>query len=197
MSTSAYRDLIAQAVIVIAICAAGWLLLVKPMARELASHEAQIAQSQCTPEQPIGQPTIEQFAGRMSAIKARIKQIKAYNGLADDSSRLYSIIMDLAATHDIQVQELTPGAQQRSNDLDAASVIRIEMVLEGSFDKVAEFVDAVDQTRAFVRPASLMFTPVQDRQKSRVAARFVCEALRFKLPDSLAAIREANEYAQP
>jgi Tfp pilus assembly protein PilO len=198
MMLSVNRELLALAVIIAAACTGAWLMLVQPKARELAALRAQVASNHSHASEPLAATaSIEQCMTRMDSIRARLTEIRSRNVLAQDSSRLYGMIMDLAQAHDVLVRELTPSEDARSGK-DAPFVsTRIEMTVEGPYASLAGFVAGIETLDVYMRPTSLTLTPMEDREKSRVSARFTCQAIRFRLPPSLEAIGGLTANVQP
>jgi Tfp pilus assembly protein PilO len=188
MSGALDRQLLAQIIIIVAVCAGGWMAIVQPQIDELHELQATIAQARSV-QSSVGEGTIEQMADELTAVRDRFRAIRARNMFADDSTRIYGLIMNLADEHGITVQRLNPGADQQATDgEEAVHVTTLDITVEGTYAQVARFMEAVGELDGFIRPLTLTITPRQDEDRSFVEARFACQALRFELPEVLTAL---------
>jgi len=182
------RQLIAQIVIILAVCAGGWMTLVEPNIDELHRLEATIADAASSPL-PMGQESIEQMADQFARVRDRFRRIEVRNEFAGDSTRIYGLIMDLAEEHGVTVQRLDPGSDRRSRDEEApVRLTTLDMTIEGGYEQVAVFLEAVEELDGFIRPLTLSITPREEDGRSFVEARFACQAVRFTLPEELTAM---------
>ena len=182
------RQLIAQIVIIVAVCAGGWMTFVEPNIDELHRLEATIAEASSNPL-PMGQESIEQMADQFARVRDRFRRIEVRNEFAGDSTRIYGLIMDLAEEHGVTVQRLDPGSDRRSNDEEASvRFTTLDMTIEGGYEQVAVFLEAVEELDGFIRPLTLSITPREEDGRSFVEARFACQAVRFTLPQELTAM---------
>jgi Tfp pilus assembly protein PilO len=182
------RQLLAQLIIIVALCAGGWMMIVQPQIDELHELRATIAQARST-QTSLGEGTIEQMADELTAVRDRFRRIEARNTFADDSTQIYGLIMDLAAEHGIAVQRLDPGSNQRTGDEEEkVHITTLDITVDGGYEQVAMFLEAVGDLDGFIRPVTLTITPRQDEDRSFVEARFACQALRFALPEELTAL---------
>jgi len=182
------RQLIAQIVIIVAVCAGGWMTFVEPNIDELHRLEATIAEASSNPL-PMGQESIEQMADQFAQVRDRFRRIEVRNEFAGDSTRIYGLIMDLAEEHGVTVQRLDPGSDRRSNDEEASvRFTTLDMTIEGGYEQVAVFLEAVEELDGFIRPLTLSITPREEDGRSFVEARFACQAVRFTLPQELTAM---------
>jgi Tfp pilus assembly protein PilO len=183
------RQLIAQVVIIVAVCAGGWMTFVEPRIDELHRLQATIAEASSNPL-PMGQESIEQMADQFAKVRDRFRRIEVRNDFAGDSTRIYGLIMDLAEEHGVTVQRLDPGSDGRSDDDEEAPVrfTTLDMTIEGGYEQVAVFLEAVEALDGFIRPVTLSVTPREEEGRSFVEARFACQAVRFTLPEELTAM---------
>jgi Tfp pilus assembly protein PilO len=195
MTTLVDRDFVAQAVIVLAMCVGGWIIFVKPKIEKVGALELQIAE-QAASQTTASPQTIEAAARRMNQTRQRLKQIEAYNRLAGDTSKLYGLVMDLADAHQVQVQSLQPGGAGKQSADQKMTAIQVELVVEGQYQNVATFLEAVCGIEAFIRPVSLQITPTTVDGQNVVAADFECSVLSFSLTDALAGMGGTSN-AQP
>jgi Tfp pilus assembly protein PilO len=190
------RDFLLHAVIALGICIGGWMMVVQPKARELARLEQSLADNAANPGS-IKQQTIEQAAQQMASIRQRVSEVDWSNRLAGDSSRLYGLVMDLADAHGVQVQNLQPGMASKKAAADAAvSILRLDMTVEGPYESVARFIEAVMQLDTSIRPTSLQLAPTKVNGRPVVTAALGCDVLTFTLSDALAGFT-GNDHAQP
>jgi Tfp pilus assembly protein PilO len=187
------RQLIAQIIITLALCAGGWMMIVQPQIDELHRLQATIAETRNS-QVPMGEGAIEQMADELTKVRDRFRRIEARNEFAGDSTRIYGLIMDLAGEHGVTVQRLDPGSDQRSADEDApVRVTTLDMTIEGEYEQVAMFLEAVGRLEGFIRPLTLTLTPREEEGRFFVEARFACQTLRFALPDVLTAMVGGND----
>lgn len=200
MSFQADREFIIQALIIFAVCIGAWMIAVQPKVRELSRLEQTIAENSPAAG-AINQQTVEDAAARMGSVRQRLTQIDAANRLAGDSSKLYGLVMDLADTHGVQVQSLQPGAVQKKSSTESpVSVMRLDLMVEGSYENVASFLEAVNDLDVFVRPNSLQIAPTRVNGKPLVSATFGCDVLSFAVGDTLTTLMDptaASAGTQP
>lgn len=177
------REFIAQAVIVMAVCVGAWMFVAKPQAQELAKVEHEVAAAVASTA-PLKPATIEAAAKRMDSSKRRLEEIEAFNQFADDSSKLYGMVMDLADIHGVQVQSLQPSAVKLASDA-PFTMMEVDLIVEGQYESVAAFIDAINQIKAFIKPVSLQMTPTSAQGQPRVTAAFGCGVLSFTLGEAL------------
>jgi Tfp pilus assembly protein PilO len=178
------RSFLSQAVIIIAVCIGAWMMLVKPQVDEIAILESQIADVAALP-QGMGQQTIQDIAGRMSELHARVADIQQRNQFASDTSKVYGLLTDLAAQHHVHLQGLQPGAPSPGATKESITVGRIELTVDGSYDDVARFVDGINNLHAFIRLESLQLSPAVLAGKTGVIARLGFDVLKFEMADAL------------
>jgi Tfp pilus assembly protein PilO len=184
MSLPLDREFIAQVVIVTAVCAGAWLMLVQPRCHELAHLEQQMQESGqgsafATPD------GIEALAGKLQAFNVRLADIRRRNLAAEDTSGLYGTIMDLAAKRDVAVQSVQPSPLKELSKQSPIKATRVEVAVVGRFDQVARFMDDLAAIDAFIRPTSLQLMPVDGGGEDAVSARFGCEVLTFTVNEVL------------
>jgi len=188
MSVLLDREFIVQAVVILAVCLGAWMMAVQPKVRELARLEQTIAENSPAAG-AINQQTVQDAAARMNTVRQRLTQIDAANRLASDSSKLYGLVMDLADTHGVQVQSLQPGAMQKKSPTETqVSVMRLDLTVEGSYENIAGFLEAVNDLDVFIRPNSLQVAPTRVNGKALVSATFGCDVLSFAMGDTLSGL---------
>lgn len=191
------REFISQLVIVLAVCAGAWMMLVQPKTAELARLERQLAETAQT-SALSSQEGIEALADRFASYRRQLDTIRRRNAVAEDASSLYATVMRLATDSQVRVQAMqpTPAREQVSGKPEPVKAARLEMTLSGSFENIAKFIDRVAEIDAFIRPSSLQLIPIDNPQERAVSARFACDVLAFDIDARLAGVGE-QANAQP
>jgi hypothetical protein len=165
----------------------------------------------------LDRSTIERAAQRMGEIRRRVGEIELANAIGRDSSRLYATMTDLARRHGVQVQNLQPGAsadaaavpsrgasdsgtgrgaraeaRHRSPDGDP-TVRQIGITVEGTYERVAQFLIAIDEMAGFIRPSTLTLLPRDGQDEFLVVAQLTCDVLSFAIPEPLAAMKGGSD----
>lgn len=198
MSRQNMRDLLAQTAIIMAVCIGAWMMLVKPKMDQLARAAQELREKKAAASNPMNQQAIEAAAKRMSGIRTRLADISACNELANDSSRLYGLIMNLAQANAVHVHSLQPGTilgapskPSASADECQVKVNRLNLMLEGSYEDVAMFLDSLCSLEAFIRPVNLHLNPARRNGANSVEAHFGCDVLSFTFSPALAELAAA------
>lgn len=194
MTAQTYRPILAQAAIVLAVCIGAWMIFVKPKVDAVAKHEQTLAEHAIASATAFNAESVTHAANRMSAIRQRAAEIKTFNALSGDTSRLYGQIMDLADAHRIQVQSLQPNSVSQSYD-DRVSVTRISLSAQGEYDNLALFLEAVCSLNAFVKPIGVDMTPSRAAGTTLVDLNFSCDFMSFTMDESLTSM--GADHAQP
>ncbi len=186
------REFVTQMFVAIAVCVGGWMVFVQPKAAELQQLERTIRQER-SKTGLVDIASVEQVARQAPHVRKRADEIKSRGALAQDSSMLYGKIMDLAKQHDVQVKNLRPGAErQRGDKENPMTVVRIDMTAEGEYDKVARFLDAVQDSGAYLRTVAVQIAPTKRTDGAYTVMQLGFEAIRFSLPKVLKEIRGAS-----
>jgi Tfp pilus assembly protein PilO len=194
MSLPFDREFISQVVIVTAVCAGAWFMLVQPKAVELARLERQMSANGETGalSTPDG---IEALAGRVQQYNLRLGEIRRQNAVARDTSQLYGTIMNLAAARHVRVQAVQPSPPKDSSRQSPVRVARVTINVQGRFNEVSRFLDDMAQVDAFIRPTSLQMTPTEMDGEEAVSAHFGCDVLAFECDTVLGGPGEAPMIA--
>jgi Tfp pilus assembly protein PilO len=192
MTPQSFRDLIAQAAIVLGVCVGGWMMLIRPQAEELARLDQQIAEHAALSNTGINEQSIQKAANRMGQIKSRLADVVDYNALANDSSRLYGLAMDLADAHGVQVLSLQPGAMKDVSEDKTVVATRLHMSVQGGYEKIAAFLEDFCQLHAFIKPRDIEIVPSHSGDGGVVEANFACDVLNFAIADSLKLVKGAG-----
>ncbi len=186
------REFVTQMFVAIAVCVGGWMVFVQPKAAELQQLERTIRQER-SKTGLVDIASVEQVARQAPHVRKRADEIKSRGALAQDSSMLYGKIMELAKQHDVQVKNLRPGAErQRGDKENPMTVVRIDMTAEGEYDKVARFLDAVQDSGAYLRTVAVQIAPTKRTDGAYTVMQLGFEAIRFSLPKVLKEIRGAS-----
>ena len=101
-----------------------------------------------------------------------------------------------ARDHDVVVPSLDTGAMGRPSEELPVATTPIDLTIEGEYDSVAMFLHALDGLAGFVRPVSLILTPLERDGTPVVRGRYVCEAVSFHVPEVLSSITGGDHNGQ-
>ena len=182
------RQLVSQFVITLGVCVFGWIMIVQPMSNELADLNKKLAEAKSHPMQ-LDHASIETMADKMDSVRKQVMQVQSKNWFAADTSRRYSLIMNLASEHRVVVHRLDPGTAGKSKkENDNVLTARFDMSVEGKYENLSKFLDAINSIEGFVEPLALAISPKGYQNHELVDARITCQALAFSLPDQLASM---------
>jgi hypothetical protein len=185
------REFVAQAVIVAAVCAGAWIMLVQPKAQELARLERQIAETDHAGEALTPQG-IEALAARITVSGQRLEEIRRHNAVAEDTSVLYGTIMGLATRRSVRVLAVQPSPLKETAKDSEIQAARLTINVQGRFDDVARFLDDMTGVDAFIRPMSLQVTPADEIGEGAVNVHFGCDVLAFNSDNVLKGAKAAS-----
>ncbi|MHC4080386.1 MAG: hypothetical protein ACYTFF_06095 [Planctomycetota bacterium] len=136
---------------------------------------------------------VEQVAQQTPKLRDWARAVEARGAWAKDTSMLYGQIMSLAKEHDVQVRDLRPGEQKLGRDKTVV-VTRIDMTAEAEYEQIAEFLGALDEIGASLRPISVQLAPTKRTDGSYAVVQLGSEALEFRLPKVVSEMaRRSNE----
>lgn len=181
------RDLIVHFLVASSLCVGGWMIFAQPKLVELKQLESRIAQSQTG--RTVDEPQIGRIAEQLGMLSARAARIRVRSQSAVDSSQLYGVITALARDHDVVMPSLDSGATARATEEQPVATTPIDLTIEGEYESVAMFLHAMDGLAGFVRPVSLVLTPLERDGMPVVRGRYVCEAVSFFVPEALTSIQ--------
>ena len=174
----------------LALVVGGWLFFVQQRLNELRQLEAAIAEHRAH-SSSLGIATNQQIAQQASLLRSQVAQVDHKNLIAGDSALLFARIMGLAKQHEVHVQNLR-GAPAPTTNHEAGIVIsRLDFTVQGGYEQVAGFVEALDEFGGYLRFSSLQIGPAQIGNESVVTVRLGCDALTFILPAELALLQGA------
>ena len=183
------REFMTQLFIVLTVCVGGWMVFVQPKAAELYELEKVIAQEQSRTG-TVDFAAVEEVARQAPRLHERTDEIERRGALARDSSLLYGRIMDLAKDHEVQVKNLRPGSERvRGDKAHPMVVVRIDMTAEGEYESVARFLDAVNDSGAYLRTVAVQIAPTKRTDGAHTVLQLGFEAIRFTLPTVLKQIQ--------
>ncbi len=185
------REFLSQVVIVTAVCAGAWFMLVQPKSAELARLEQQMSKGGevsafATPQ------GIETLAVKLESFNGGLDDIRRRNAVAEDTSALYGTIMSLAGRHSVRVQAVQPSPLKETSRQSPIKAARLTINVQGQFDDVARFLDDMAGVDAFIRPTALQLTPTDGAGEGAVNVHFGCDVLAF---DSDSVLRGATKRA--
>jgi Tfp pilus assembly protein PilO len=197
MNPSTRRALVVEGVIIMALCLGAWMMWTQPATQSLRQVEAENEQmAHAAPT--VGGPSVIGLADHASRLASRVEAIAARSAAARDTAGIYRRCTELARAHGVTVLSLSPGdsAPARAEMDQGPSQYRINLSVEGSYEAVARFIEAIDGVAGYSRIASLEVSVRDAEGAARVHAEFTCETLSFPLVPVLAAVR-GGDHAQP
>lgn len=193
MSVPIDREFIVQAFIVLSLCVGGWMFLVEPAAKELSELDAVIAEQRRLAAS-MDHSTLEDIAKNAPVIRQRAREIYAAGHFSKDSSALYGLISSLAKEHEVKVKNLRPGVEHQMGTKDNPFIVtRIDMTVDGDYERIARFLESLDGIGAYLRPVSVQIAPSKSQEGSHTVMQLGFEAMRFNLADSLMAFVEKKQ----
>jgi Tfp pilus assembly protein PilO len=182
------RKLGVEMLVLVGVCIGAWMMIVQPKRAEYRELEAKITAAETNPVQER-RAAIEHMAGQVAQVRERVREIHGQSRFGRDVSQMYGLIMGLGNTHGVTIRRLDPSTQPRRDGV-LVDVGAFNMSIEGTYERVGNFLQGIEDIDGFVRPGSLSLTPIGDDRNALVSATFVCEALSFNLPDALAGMVE-------
>jgi hypothetical protein len=140
----------------------------------------------------LSHQAVEQVAQLAPKLRVRARDIEARGAWAEDTSMLYGRVMSLAKEHDVQVRNLRPG-EQKSNRDKTLVVTRVDMTAEAEYERIAEFLGALDGIGAYLRPISMQIAPTKRVDGSYAVMQLGFEALQFRLPKVVAEMKRLGD----
>ncbi len=187
------RDLCVQAFIVLSLCAGGWMFVVEPGARELRDLDA-ISKQQRHIAASIDYKSLQTSADKAAQMRKRTTAIFEAGQFSTNSAALYDRITAQAKAHEVKVKNLRPGIERQMGKKGHTFVVtRLDMTVEGDFERIARFLEALDEFGAYLRPVSVQIAPSKGAGGSSAVMQLGFEAIRFDLPESLMAFVETDK----
>ena len=192
MSLPIDREFVTQVVIVLSACFGGWMIFVQPKADAMQEIQTAIAQHK-EDIKAKNNLAVESIARRAPALRDRSREIDAMNALAGDSSLLYGRVMSLAKEYGVQVKNMRPGVERRLGRDDLIIVVRIDITVEGEYEHMARFLDALNDIETHLRQTSVQISPTKRPDGEYSIMQLGFEALRFTLPKAVAQMKDAAQ----
>ncbi len=190
MRVPADRDFIIQTFIALGFCIGGWIIFVKPQVQSMSRLEAEIAQIESQSAR-VSNAVFEKIAAQAPRLRRRAQDIRAKGALAKDSAALYSQIRTVATEHDVQIKNVRQGLDQEHVVGGTTFVVqRVDMKVEGEFERIARFLEALNSIETYLRPVSLQVSPTTGGNGSYTVMQFGFESVRFNLPVALEKLLE-------
>ncbi len=188
MSLPIDKELVTQAVVVFSACFGGWMALVQPKADAVRASEINIAtyESQIRAQDTL---VLDGMADKAPALRSRTEEIAGRNAFAGDSSVLYGRIMSLAKELDVQVKNMRPGMERKVGRDDVIAVTRIDVTVEGEYERMARFLDGLNGIEAYLRQTSVQISPTKRQDNDIAIMQLGFEAVRFTLPKAVTELR--------
>ena len=167
-----------------------WIFFVQPRLDELRQLETAITEHRAHAS-TFGIAASDHIAQQASLLRAQVAQVESKNTIAADSAVLYASITSLANQHDVKVQNLQGSPAPTTSQENVVVVSRVDLTVQGGYEQVANFIEALDEFGGYLRPSSLHIGPAQVGGEPIVSARLGCHALSFTLPPELAQLQGA------
>jgi len=184
------RDFLVQGFIALGFCIGGWVMFVKPQVQDLRRLEAEIGTIKGL-STSVNNAVFERIASQAPRVHRRAQDIRTRGAFAQDSSALYSRIRTLANDHDVQIKNIRRGPEKENVDGATKFVVqRVDMKVEGEFERIARFLEALNSIETYLRPVSLQVSPTTGGNGSYTVMQFGFESVRFNLPVALEKLLE-------
>lgn len=184
------RELISQALVVLALCIGAWMLFVEPKASVFRGLDDEIAQGRARLA-AADYDRIGMIAKRAAEFRTLAAEVTERNRLARDSAGLYGAIMALAQQQELEVRNLQPRVQEPRSD-SAIGLTRIDIRVDGSYAQVARFVTSLATVNAYLRVSTLSVAPTEKDGVGLTSMKVGCEVLAFELPAVLERIAKGT-----
>ena len=183
------REIVAQTIIVLAVCLGGWLVLVKPVAKEVKALDSELRQMERAARKFAGGVPLKAAANELLGINRHFADVLECNDAASDSSGLYSVIKGVAVEHGVNLHLLQPGGEVID---EGTTIIRLRLVLDGRYEALARFLGAIESYPAFLRVTHLKFDSRVVDEAPIINATVLLEALSFTYEAALEPLAEGT-----
>lgn len=187
------RETAVHIMIAVAVCVGGWVMVVQPKIAEVEQLEATVqeASKQINPDE---QNRLARIVNQLKSFHSRVDQVVMFNRLSKNPPQFYEAVMALAQKHEVEVDRLVANSVDEGDP--GATVEQIttcKIAVVGAYDRVGQFLQAMDELDGFIRPVALTVTPVNGVSVGRVRADFDCELVCFSVPDKLIALTQVSQ----
>ena len=189
MSVLFDREMIAQVIIILSVCVGGWWVLVNPVAQEVQALESEISQIQLEAQASASGGPVQTAADELLNVNRRFADALKRNEVAKDSSGLYSLIKDLAVDQSVTLHLLQPDGGRADADL-GTTTVQVRLLLEGRYEDLARFLDALESYPAFLRVKHLKMETRIAGDSLSIASTVIVEALSFTYGSALDSLAE-------
>ena len=184
------RPTIVHFLIGLALVIGGWLFFVQPRLGEVGNLETAITEHRVHASS-LGIAASDQIAQQAKLLRSQVAQVSHRNMIAGDSALLFARIMGEAKQHDVHVQNLRGAPAPTSNHEIGVVISRLDFTVQGRYEQVALFIEALNELDGYLRFTSLQIGPAHVGRESVVTVRLGCDVLSFTLPAEFALLQGA------
>lgn len=189
MNTQTMRQLAAITAIVLSVAAAGAYQFILPRMTQVRENEAQARHMTGTGAQ-VNAAEVERVERTFKRAAHQVSQIEQYNENAADVMALYDRLSSAGRVFGLEIDQISASENTASGEDQNKTTLRI--TASGYFDQIIHFLTRFEDTVTFHRIRTLRLDPQGSTVDQRVRAVIEVEFFRFTLPDSLAALGEAE-----
>lgn len=197
MNESSYRELLAQVIIVVAICAGGWFMFVQPRESEAKRLEEQIKSlggDVLSPENGPLAKTLTEVAG----LRGQLATVQAASMVARDPSQTYDLITRLARDCQLKVRSVSPLSLGDADDREQKILAkRTEILVDGEYEALVRFVGAFTREAPASRIVLMTVSPLSNTTTPAVSAMITVDTFSFVIPEGLKNLVSASQSSQP
>ena len=179
MSALAIRSAAAELAIGLALCAAGYFLLVEPAERRLAEVSHRVERLERTARAGDGPAVSDEQAQRATArVRARAQNVAARSAPAGSETAMFSALMALADAHNARIDQLQPmPVRERTGTLATRGGARsaYSMSVLADFGDLASLVEALQHDLGFTNIRSIRLTSTGEPGTRHVQAAIETE----------------------
>lgn len=183
------RNLVVRFIFGFSLTIGAWIFFAQPRAAELNRLEKAVSEFH-ERTSVLGIAASEQIARDTQAMRLQLDQISARNYVSQDSSSLYGQIKALAKLCDVQVQQLKPTPERPNLRNDMVTISKVDMTIEGEYERIAAFIDSLNEFGGHMRLNSLRLGALPSQSHELVNVRLVCDVISFKVPETLVQLQE-------
>lgn len=203
MSVQVDMELMRPGLIATAACAVVWWFLVQPAHEHLSVVQADLAEQRTMIQQlnqasSAGGPSV---SDELALWSRRAQDLSRYVRGRTDAASIYEQFTVLALEHGVLIKRINPrqkrrmSASGRAKNNSQVHVIEFgyKIDLEGGFEQVARFIDAVATQSPLCMVTTITLTPVVRGQMHLVNATIETSHCRLERPLSLADAQEQDQ----
>jgi Tfp pilus assembly protein PilO len=193
---SAWRGVIARAIILGACVVGAWAVVLAPMRAELARAESRLerARKESTRAQHLAERT-QAVTAAMERSRAELARIDAQGEAARDPARLFELVSAIGAREGVVIHHMQPArsASAGKDGAEGDSEVSYEIEATGAYEAIAGFLGAVESEAGLTTIEGLSLRPVSGQPgvvRAGVRTRHFCFAT--PTPEQLLAEVEAR-----